>query len=316
MRVVFMGTPDFAVETLKAILEAGHEVALAVTKQDKPKGRGNVIQMSPVKECALLHGIPVFQPRRVREAESIAHIRKYRPEIIITVAFGQILSKEIIEMPEYGCINVHASLLPKYRGAAPIQWAVINGDPVSGVTTMRMDEGIDTGDIIEQAKVSLSEDETGGSLFERLSKEGAKLCVHTMRSIKEGKAIYTRQQESEATHVGMIDKKMGDIDWTKSAVSIERLIRGLSPWPSAYTKLNGKTFKIWRAKAEAGGNGKEAGKVIFVSKEELKVQTGEGMLSLLQVQLEGKKRMDAQAFLRGYEISEGTVLIQDKKEDV
>ena len=290
MRVIFMGTPDFAVGTLEAVITAGHEVVLAVTQPDKPKGRGKSMQAPPVKECAAAHKIPVYQPVRIREAECIAYLKEYQPDIMIVAAFGQILPKEILEMPKYGCVNVHASLLPKYRGAAPIQWAVINGDA---------------------AEVVLAEDETGGSLFDRLAEVGAKLCVHTIQAIKDGTAVYTKQNEAEATHVGMIKKQMGNIDWTQSAVTIERLIRGLNPWPSAYTKLNGKTLKIWRAAVEAGGDAKDAGKVVTVNKKELKIQTGDGILSLLEVQLEGKKRMDIEAFLRGYEVMEQTILTME-----
>ncbi len=304
MRVIFMGTPDFAVETLRAILAAGHEVALVVTQPDKPKGRGRALQEPAVKQCAKEHNLPVYQPRRIREAESIEYLRQYRPDIIIVAAFGQILPKEILQMPAYGCVNVHASLLPKYRGAAPIQWAVIYGDKVSGVSTMRMDEGLDTGDVIETAEVTLAEDETGGSLFARLAKKGAELCVHTMQKIEDGTAVYTKQDASKATHVGMITKQMGNIDWTQPAVSIERLIRGLDPWPGTYTRLNGKMLKIWRARAEEGESAQPAGTVAFVSKSACKVQTGDGVLSLLSVQLEGKKRMDIEAFLRGFEVTE------------
>lgn len=308
MRVIFMGTPDFAVGTLEAIIKAGHEVALVVTQPDKPKGRGKAMQAPPVKECALSYNLEVYQPKRVREPECIAYLAKYEPEMIIVAAFGQILPKEILDMPKFGCVNVHASLLPKYRGAAPIQWAVINGDEISGVTTMRMDVGLDTGDMIEKAEVVLCEEETGGSLFDRLAQVGAELCVHTMQSIEEGKATYTPQKEEDATHVGMISKQMGDINWEDSAVVIERLIRGLNPWPSAYTKLNGKTLKIWKATVEEGGDASLAGTVCTVNKKELKIQTGNGILSLKEVQLEGKKRMDIEAFLRGYEITEGTKL--------
>ena len=305
MRVVFMGTPDFAVSTLEEILSAGHEAALVVTQPDKPKGRGNVLTPPPVKECALSHGLTVYQPKRVRDAECIGHIKEYAPDIIIVAAFGQILPKELLQIPRFGCVNVHASLLPKYRGAAPIQWAVINGDAVSGVTTMRMDEGLDTGDMIEREEVRLSEDETGGSLFLRLAQAGAKLCVHTMRLIEEGSAVYTPQDASKATHVGMIRKEMGQIDWQQPARAIERLVRGLNPWPSAFTHINGKTLKIWRAKAEPGGSPKDAGKITEVTGKELRVQTADGILSLLEVQLEGKKRMDTEAFLRGYKAAAG-----------
>lgn len=303
MRVVFMGTPDFAAGILKAVIGAGHEVVLAVTQPDKPKGRGGAVQSSPVKECAVSRGIEVYQPKRVREAECVEFIRKREPEIILVAAFGQILSEEILQMPKYGCINVHASLLPKYRGAAPIQWAVINGEKVSGVTIMRMDAGIDTGDMIEKAEVELSPQETGGSLFDKLEKLGAELLIRTMEKIENGTAVYTKQEESKATHVGMIKKELGLISWEKPAVELERLIRGLNPWPSAFTKINGKTLKIWQARPEAGGDVSKAGEVAVVNKKELKIHTGEGVLSLLEVQLEGKKRMDIEAFLRGYEVT-------------
>ncbi len=302
MRVVFMGTPDFAAGILEAVVLAGHEVVLAVSQPDKPKGRGKALQFPPVKEYAISRGIEVYQPRKVREAECVEFIRERQPEIIVGAAFGQILPKELLDLPKYGCINVHASLLPKYRGAAPIQWAVINGDKVSGVTIMRMDVGLDTGDIIETAETEISPEETGGSLFDKLEKLGAKLLVETMEKIENGTARYTKQEESQASHVGMIDKSMGDIDWKKSAVEIENLIRGLNPWPSAYTRLNGKTLKIWKALPEPGGEPQKAGCVYLVNKKELKIHTGDGVLSLLEVQLEGKKRMDIPSFLRGYEV--------------
>ncbi len=302
MRVVFMGTPDFAAGILEAVVLAGHEVVLAVSQPDKPKGRGKALQFPPVKEYAISQGIEVYQPRKVREAECVEFIRERQPEIIVVAAFGQILPKELLDLPKYGCINVHASLLPKYRGAAPIQWAVINGDKVSGVTIMRMDVGLDTGDIIETAETEISPEETGGSLFDKLEKLGAKLLVETMEKIENGTARYTKQEESQASHVGMIDKSMGDIDWKKSAVEIENLIRGLNPWPSAYTRLNGKTLKIWKALPEPGGEPPKAGCVYLVNKKELKIHTGDGVLSLLEVQLEGKKRMDIPSFLRGYEV--------------
>ena len=308
MRVIFMGTPDFAVGTLEAVIKAGHEVVLAVTQPDKPKGRGNTMQFPPVKEKALEHGIEVYQPKRVREPECVAYLRQYKPDIIIVAAFGQILPGEILEMPQYGCVNVHASLLPKYRGAAPIQWAVINGEKYSGVTTMRMNEGLDTGDIIEQTRVELAPDETGGSLFDRLAEVGAELCVHTMAEIEAGRAVYTRQDEAEATHVGMIKKQFGKIDWTKPAEEIERLCRGLNPWPSAYTSLNGKTLKVWKASVQPGGDSLEAGKVVLVDKKVIGVQTGKDILILQEIQLEGKKRMSADAFLRGFPLACGTAL--------
>jgi methionyl-tRNA formyltransferase len=303
-----MGTPDFSVGTLEAIIEAGHEVVLAVTQPDKPKGRGNAMQYPPVKECALAHGIEVFQPKKIREDANVEYLKKYAPDIIIVVAFGQILTKNILDLPKYGCINVHASLLPKYRGAAPIQWAVINGDEITGVTTMRMDIGIDTGDMIAKREIRIAEDETGGSLFDKLAEVGAKLCVETMEMLEKGTAEFTPQSSEASTHVGMISKEMGNIDWQKSAVEIERLIRGLNPWPSAYTHLNQKTFKIWKAKVVEPVGDFAPGCVAHIGKNELIVATGDGALSLLEVQLEGKKRMDAGSFLRGYPVSEGTFL--------
>ena len=305
MRVIFMGTPDFAVGTLEEIIKAGHEVVLTVTQPDKPKGRGNAVQFTPVKECALAHDIPVFTPKKIREPENIEYLRKFQPDIIIVAAFGQILSKTILDMPKYGCVNVHASLLPKYRGAAPIQWAVINGDEVSGVTIMRMNEGIDTGDMIAKRELRLAEDETGGSLFDKLADLGAKLCVETMEMIEKGTAVYTPQNSEAATHTSMIRKEMGDISWNRSAMEIERLIRGLNPWPSAYTHLDGKTFKIWKAEIVSEGTEYNPGCIVKGGKNELLVQTGEGILSLQEVQLEGKKRMDIGSFLRGYPVKEG-----------
>ena len=308
MRVIFMGTPDFAVGTLEAIIKAGHEVALVVTQPDKPKGRSGALSFPPVKDCAISREIPVFQPRKVREEDNIAYLRTFEPDIIVVAAFGQILPKAILDMPKYGCINVHASLLPKYRGAAPIQWSVINGDEVTGVTIQRMDVGIDTGDIIAKEELKIAEDETGGSLFDKLAVLGAKLCVETMEKIEKGEATYEPQNHEEATHVGMIEKEFGNIDWNKSAVEIERLIRGLNPWPSAFTKLEGKTFKIWRAKVVSELSEYEPGCIIDVTKNSMEVQTGKGVLSLLEVQLEGKKRMEIDAFLRGFQVIPGTFL--------
>ena len=306
MRVIFMGTPDFAVGALEEIIKAGHEVVLVVTQPDKPKGRGKAMQYTPVKECALAHGIEVFQPVKVKEPENIEVLRKHQPDIIIVAAFGQIVPKSILDMPKYGCINIHASLLPKYRGAAPIQWAVINGEDVTGVTIMRMNEGIDTGDMIAKKTVRLAEDETGGSLFDKLAQVGAQLCVETMDIIEAGKAEYIPQNNEEATHTSMIRKELGLIDWNKSAVEIERLIRGLNQWPSAYTNLSGKTFKIWKAKVVSEENTYEPGCICRIDKAGMYVQTGKGILLLTEVQMEGKKRMDADAFLRGYQIEEGT----------
>lgn len=308
MRIIFMGTPDFAVGTLEALVEAGYEVVLAVTQPDKPQGRKQTLVAPPVKAAAQKLGIPVFQPKRVREPEALAELEKYEPELIVVAAFGQILPKELLELPRYGCINVHASLLPKYRGAAPIQWSILNGDAVTGVTIMRMDVGLDTGDMIAKAEIPIAPEDTGGTLFDKLAAAGARLCVETIPSIVDGTACYTPQDDAAATKVGQISKGDGRIDFSRSAKAIECQVRGLNPWPSAYTYLAGKTLKIWAADVCEGGEPSDAGKVVFLKKDCFGVQTGDGILVCREVQLEGKKRMDAGAFLRGNALKEGTVL--------
>ena len=310
MKVIFMGTPEFSVGTLEALIEAGHEVALAVTQPDKPKGRGGKMQYTPVKEAALKHGIPVFQPKKVREPECVEELKQYNADIIVVIAFGQILPKEILEMTPFGCVNVHASLLPKYRGAAPVQWAVIDGEEVSGVTTMQMDEGLDTGDMLLKTEIRLDEKETGGSLHDKLAAAGAELCVRTLKGLEEKTVVPKPQGESPTAYARMLDKKLGNIDWSRDAESIERLVRGLNPWPSAYTTWDGKVMKIWEARAEkkAAETGSVPGTVISVEKDGFCVETGDGVLKVLALQIPGKKRMEADAFLRGYEIAPGTVL--------
>lgn len=308
MKIIFMGTPDFSVGTLEALVEAGHEVVLAVTQPDKPKGRGGKIQFTPVKETAMKYDIPVFQPKKVREPECIEELRKYHADVMVVVAFGQILPKEILEMTPYGCINVHASLLPKYRGAAPIQWAVIDGEEVSGVTTMQMNEGLDTGDMIMKTEIVLEEKETGGSLFDKLAAAGAKLCVETLEALENKTASWKPQGETPTAYARMLDKEIGNIKWEKTAVQIERLIRGLNPWPSAYTDWNGKVMKIWEAEVVDKNNEAEPGTIVKVEKDGFYVQTGEGQIKVTALQIPGKKRMEADAFLRGYQIEEGTLL--------
>ena len=310
MKVIFMGTPDFSVGTLEALIEAGHEVALVVTQPDKPKGRGGKMQYTPVKEVAVAHNIPVYQPKRIREPECIEELRKYNADIMVVIAFGQILPKEILEMTPYGCVNVHASLLPSYRGAAPIQWAVINGEKVSGVTTMQMNEGLDTGDMLLKVEIPLDEKETGGSLHDKLAEAGARLCVETLDALKAGPVTPEKQGDSPTAYAKMLDKHMGKIDWKMSAKEIERLIRGLNPWPSAYTRWNenDKGMKIWEAEVAEGQTDKAAGTVVEVAKDGFFVQTGDGLLKITALQIPGKKRMDAAAFLRGYQMETGTVL--------
>lgn len=326
MKIIFMGTPDFAVGTLEALVQAGYEVVLAVTQPDKPQGRKQVLVAPPVKEKALELGIPVFQPKRVREPDSLRVLKDYEPELIVVAAFGQILPKELLDLPKYGCINVHASLLPKYRGAAPIQWSILNGDEVTGVTIMRMDVGLDTGDMIAKTEIKIAPEDTGGTLFDRLAEAGARLCVETIPSIVDGTAVYTPQDESAATKVGMIKKQDGLIDFSRPAKALECQVRGLNPWPSAYTSLAGKTLKIWSAEVCGDDAAKDdaltsgsvsaafgiaaaaPGTVVFIKKDCFGVQTGDGLLVCKEVQLEGKKRMSAGDFLRGNAIEVGTVL--------
>lgn len=314
MRVVFMGTPDFAVETVDAIAKAGHEIVLVVTQPDKPKGRGKEIQFPPVKEWAVERNIPVFQPVKIRGTEAIETLKQYHADIFVVAAFGQILPKEILDMPPLGCVNVHASLLPKYRGAAPIQWAVINGDKISGVTTMMMGVGLDDGDMLLKQEVALAEDETGGSLFDRLAGVGGELIVRTMEGLAAGTITPVPQVEAEATHVGMIKKSFGQLDFSEEAIALERKIRGLNPWPSAYTKLGNKTLKVWWARVEsslpdgATADNTEPGVVCLADASGIWVSTGKDYLVLEEIQLEGKKRMSAADFLRGRSLDVGTKL--------
>ena len=263
-----------------------------------------------MKETALKHGIPVYQPRRIREPECVEELRKYNADIMVVIAFGQILPKEILEMTPYGCINVHASLLPKYRGAAPIQWSIINGESVTGVTTMQMDEGLDTGDMILKKEVPIAEDETGESLHDKLAQAGAELCVETLKALEDHTAVFEKQGESPTAYAKMLTKEMGDIDWSRPAVQIERLVRGLNSWPSAYTHWNGKVMKIWKAKAEEARQDAsvQPGTVTEVAKDHFTVSTGDGVLRVYEVQIPGKKRMETGAFLRGYAMEPGTVL--------
>ena len=253
--------------------------------------------------------IPVLQPKKVREPEFVETLRKIGPDVIVVAAFGQIISKEILEMPRYGCINVHASLLPAYRGAAPIQWAVINGDKESGVTIMRMNEGLDTGDMIDKVVVPLDENETGGSLFDKLSAAGAKLCAEVLEKLENGTAVFEKQPELSTTdYAAMIDKKMGKINWERPAKEIEQLIRGLNPWPSAYTFMKGKSLKLWTASVVYEEREAVPGEIVEIGKEGILVKTGEGLLLIRELQLEGKKRMDTAAFLRGYTVDKGWIL--------
>ena len=302
MKVIFMGTPDFSVGTLEALIEAGHDVVLAVTQPDKPKGRGKEMQFTPVKECALKHGIPVYQPKKVREPECIEELRKYEADIMVVIAFGQILPKEILEMTKYGCVNVHASLLPKYRGAAPIQWSIIDGETVTGVTTMQMDEGLDTGDMLLKAETPVGEEETAGELFDRLKDLGADLLLETLKQLEQGMLKPTPQNEEEATHAPMLSKELSVIDWTKPAQEIHDLIRGLNPWPSAYSYLEGKKLKLHASRVREGSG--QPGKA-FTQDGKLMVYCGEGALELVEIQTENGKRMDGKSYLLGHPLQDG-----------
>lgn len=328
MRIVFMGTPDFSVPALKALVEAGHQVIAVVTQPDKPKGRGKEVQMTPVKIQAMEYGIPVYQPAKVREASFVEVLKGLEADAYVVIAFGQILPKAVLELPKYGCINIHASLLPKYRGAAPIQWCVIDGEGETGITTMMMDVGLDTGDMLEKAVIPIEEKETGGSLHDKLSMAGGDLILSTLKKLEEGTLVRTPQTDEGTCYAKMLTKSLGDIDWNQGAVSIERLIRGLNPWPSAYTMWNGKTIKIWAADVIAGREAAEflsesgvpaetgtaPGTVVCSDKRGLVVCTGGGLLSIRELQMEGKKRMDTPAFLRGYPIPAGDMFVKKESD--
>lgn len=312
MKVIYMGTPDFAVEPLEAILRAGHEVTAVVTQPDKQKGRGKEVQMTPVKECALAHHIPVLQPVKIKEPEAVAALRSYPADIFVVAAFGQLLTEEILTMPRFGCVNIHASLLPAYRGAAPIQWAIINGEEKSGVTIQQMAKGLDTGDMLLKREVTLSPKETGASLFDKLMHVGAELIVEALPLIEQGAIVPEKQKEDQASYVSRLTKEMGNIDFTKDAVEIERLIRGLNSWPSAYTYFKGKTLKIWEADVTDRQADAQPGTIICVGKDYIEVAAGEGTLCIKSVQLEGKRRVSVKDFLLGYEVKEGMVFTRER----
>ena len=264
--------------------------------------------MTPVKEAAQALGIPVYQPVKVREEGFLQQLEVLAPEVIIVAAFGQILPQRLLDIPVYGCINIHASLLPKYRGAAPIQWAILDGEKETGITTMQMNAGLDTGDILEKLVVPVDDEETGGSLHDKLSAAGGKLILSTLEKLEQGLLVPVAQTEEGTCYARMLDKGMGKMDWNKGASELERMIRGLNPWPSAYTELDGKTLKIWQAKVMESEYDGEPGQVVKAEKDAFWVKTGKGSLAILSLQLEGKKRMDTGAFLRGYPVSEGIIL--------
>ncbi|MDE7247969.1 MAG: methionyl-tRNA formyltransferase [Lachnospiraceae bacterium] len=313
MKIVFMGTPDFAVGALEAIVEAGHQVTAVVTQPDKPKGRGKEMQMTPVKRCALSHGIPVFQPVKIREPEAVAQMRSFEADLFVVAAFGQLLPEEILVMPKYGCVNIHASLLPKYRGAGPIQWSIINGEKITGVTIMQMEKGLDTGDMLFQSSVEIAPDETADTLHDKLAEAGARLIVEAISKIEAGEVTPEKQRDEDSSYAKMLTKAMGKIDWSMEAKKLDCLIRGLISWPGAATVFRGKSLKIWKEepvdRASLKGEIKEAapGTVVLVEKDAFYVQTGSGVLKVTAVQPEGKKRMAVKDFLLGYPVKAGEV---------
>lgn len=303
MKVVFMGTPDFAVPCLESIIFEGHSVLGVFTQPDKKKGRKQILTPSDVKVCAKKHNIPVYQPTTLKDGTALEIIEKLQPDVIVVAAYGKILPKEIIDFPKYGCINVHASILPKYRGASPIQHAVLNGDKETGVTTMQMDVGLDTGDILLCKKTPIDIDDTSFSMFEKLSKIGADLIVNTLKAVENQEIKPIKQDDSKATYTKMIDKSLCDIDFTKSALEVHNLVRGLYDWPVANTYFEGKKLKIYKTKlSDLHGN---PGEVLSVNP--LTVACGNGSVEILQLQLEGKKRMDAKSFLAGHNINTGYI---------
>lgn len=305
MRIVFMGTPDFAVPSLQRLLDDGHTIAGVFTQPDKPKGRGYKLTPPPVKELALKYQLSVYQPEKMKDGRALAILKELAPELIVVVAYGRILPKDILELPQYGCVNVHGSLLPKYRGAAPIQWSVLNGDEVSGVTTMYMAEGLDTGDIILSRSTPIGEDETSGELFDRLADLGAEALSETVKLIEKGQAPRIPQDDSQSCYAQMLNKQMAEIDFKKSAAEVHNLIRGMNPWPTAYTMYDGKRIKVYRSHPVENKSGTPGA---VLDPQRLIAACGSGAIELLEIQAEGSKRMPAADYLRGHPMTAGATL--------
>jgi len=306
MKIIFMGTPEFAVSSLKALIESDHEVIAVIAQPDKPKGRGRKLAPPPTKILAEEHNILVIQPEKVRTEEFLSELQDLSPDLICVTAYGKILPKSILELPEHGCINVHASLLPKYRGAAPINWAIVRGETQTGITTMLMDEGMDTGDMLLKKEIQIEDEDDAGSLSEKLSQLGGDLLLETISHLEQGKLTPSKQDESQATHAPMLKKSDGEIKWDKSAQELWNLIRGMNPWPGTFTNLENKSLKIYKAKLVDGVG--RPGEVLDSDPGALIVSTGEGALEILELQLEGSKRMDIKSFLSGRKIEKGTIL--------
>lgn len=306
MNVIFMGTPDFAVPVLQALLDSEkHTVSAVITQPDKARGRSGKPVFTPVKKLAVANDIPVYTPERVKDSAFVEVLRGISCDVIVVVAFGQILSKEILELPRFGCINVHASLLPRWRGAAPIQWSILEGDEKTGVTTMQMDVGLDTGDILLKKEFVIDPDETGESLFDRLSKLGGPLLLETLEQAENGTLKPVPQEDEKSTYAKMLTKETGKMDFSWEAEKLERYVRGLNSWPSAYTYFRGKMLKVWKAQVVSRNTEFDCGTVAEVSKDSFSIQTGNGLLKLCEVQQEGKKRMSAGDFLRGMKVEIG-----------
>jgi len=304
-----MGTPEFSVPALDALVRAGHEIALAVTQPDRPKGRGKKLAPPPVKVRAEELGIEVYQPEKVRRPEAVARIKQAGPDAAVVVAFGQILPKEVLDIPPMGCYNIHASLLPKYRGAAPINWAIINGETETGITIIRMDEGMDTGDMLFKEPVLIEPDDTTATLGEKLSALGGRMIVQALKLVEDGAALFVEQDGSEATTAPMMKKELGRIDWTMAPEEIERRVRGLDPWPGAFTTMDGDTVKVWSSKLDdIGGYEGRPGEVVDVNNNGIKVMAAGGALVLTELQPQGKRRMSAADFIAGRKVEPGMVL--------
>ena len=312
MKIVFMGTPDFAAGALEALIDAGHEITAVVTQPDKAKGRSKELQFPPVKETALAHNIPVLQPIRIKKPEEIECLKQYEADIYVVAAFGQILSQEILDMPKYGSLNIHASLLPKYRGASPIQSVILDGEEETGITIMQMDAGIDTGDMLLKKSIEIEPDDTYETLHDKLKALGGEAIVEALELLETGALVPEKQNHEQSSHVKMITKEMGNIDFAKPAKEIDCLVRGLNPWPSAFTFYKGKQMKIWKVSVEDAISTEAPGTVTEVTKNEIKVACGTGAIAILELQLEGKKRMTAHDFLLGVKVQVGDLFSRQK----
>ncbi|MCM1082315.1 MAG: methionyl-tRNA formyltransferase [Clostridium sp.] len=309
MKIIYMGTPEFAVRALNALIEEGHEIAAVITQPDKAKGRSKALVPTPVKEMALNHDIVVYQPEKVKDAQMVERIKEIMPDVIVVAAYGQILPESILNIPRYGCINIHASLLPKYRGAAPIEWAIIDGEEITGVTTMYMEKGLDTGDIIEKAEVKIEDTDTGASLRDKLAEKGAELILSTLRALEEGSAKRVKQDDEKSCYAKMLTKELGSLDFSEPAHKLERLIRGLNPWPCAYTKIDGKTVKLYGASVkEMDVQMYTPGEIIEITRKSFTVACGKDALVIKKLQPEGKKPMDTAAYLNGNTLAVGDKL--------